>query len=75
MLEKSAVLTTKPTTASTHHKNVAKIEKLQDVIQTGIFRPKTEFSRTSILLGEMAKSGRSAKFRTDILIDELVRIN
>ena len=53
--------------------NTDKIEKLQNVVKTGIFRPKTEFSRTSIFLEELVKSGRTAKFRTDILIEELVR--
>ena len=53
---------------------IDKVEKLQNVVRTGIFRPKTEFSRTSILMEQLTKSGRTTKFRTDILIEELVNI-
>ena len=43
---------------------IDKVEKLQNVVRTGIFRPKTEFSRTSILMEQLTKSGRTTKFRT-----------
>ncbi len=69
MMSKTAPLTIASAPSSLN--KITKIEKLQNIIQTGIFRPRTEFSRTSILF-QNTKSARTAKFRTDILIEELV---
>ncbi len=63
------------TTQNNNDANIDKVEKLQNVVRTGIFRPKTEFSRTSILMDQLTKAGRTTKFRTDILIEELVNIS
>lgn len=48
----------------------ARMQKLQGIIQPSVFRPKTQ--QTPRNVQSNSKATRSAKFRTDILIEEQV---